>query len=74
VVSLDCSDDDRTTEALARLRKELEFADPVDEPPPCPCPGLARFTAANRDLLFRQRIGSALGTARIGRTVTMVIS
>ena len=38
-------------EALARLRGLLSLDEPVDEPPACPYPGLARFTAANRDLL-----------------------
>jgi tetratricopeptide (TPR) repeat protein len=52
LVGLDCSDEARTTEALARLRKLLALVEPVDQPPACPYPGLARFTAANRDLLF----------------------
>ncbi|HEX8115546.1 MAG TPA: TIR domain-containing protein, partial [Kofleriaceae bacterium] len=61
LVSLDCSDTSRTTESLTRLRKELELAEPVDERPCCPYPGLARFTATNRHLLFgrdgdRQRL------------------
>jgi type II secretory pathway predicted ATPase ExeA len=38
--------------ALARLRELLALEEPVDECPECPYPGLARFTAANRDLLF----------------------
>jgi len=52
LVGLDCSDEAHTVEALARLRKLLAMEDPVDEPPACPYPGLERFTAANRDLLF----------------------
>jgi hypothetical protein len=52
MVGLDCSDDEQATAALARLRKLLALDAPVDERPACPYPGLARFTAANRDLLF----------------------
>ncbi|HEX8112952.1 MAG TPA: AAA family ATPase [Kofleriaceae bacterium] len=52
LVGLDCSDEDRTVESMARLRRLLALKPPVDEPPACPYPGLARFTAANRDLLF----------------------
>jgi hypothetical protein len=52
LVGLDCSDEERTTAALARLRTLLALDEPVDERPACPYPGLARFTEANRDLLF----------------------
>jgi hypothetical protein len=52
LVGLDCSDETRTVDALARLRDLLAVPDPVDEPPACPYPGLETFTAANRDLLF----------------------
>jgi tetratricopeptide (TPR) repeat protein len=52
LVGLDCSDETSTVAALARLRKLLALEAPVNERPPCPYPGLARFTAANRELLF----------------------
>jgi tetratricopeptide (TPR) repeat protein len=52
LVGLDCSDEAHTVEALARLRKILALEPPIDERPACPYPGLERFTAANRDLLF----------------------
>jgi hypothetical protein len=52
LIGLDCSDEARTVEALTRLRNLLALPEPADEPPPCPYPGLERFTAANRDLLF----------------------
>jgi hypothetical protein len=52
MVGLDCTDEERTEEALARLRRVLKLEDPVEEPPTCPYPGLERFTAANRHLLF----------------------
>jgi len=52
LVGLDCSDEAHTVEALARLRKILALDTPIDERPACPYPGLERFTAANRDLLF----------------------
>ena len=52
LVNLDCSDEPSTAAALARLRTLLALEAPVDERPACPYPGLARFTAANRDLLF----------------------
>ncbi len=52
LVSLDCSDEEQTTAALARLRKLLALGEPTDERPACPYPGLARFTEANRDLFF----------------------
>src|SRR4051812_19541068 len=42
LVGLDCSDEDRTVEAMARLRRLLALKSPVDEPPACPYPGLAR--------------------------------
>lgn len=51
-VALDCTDEAHTVRALARLRGLLELAQPVCERPACPYPGLARFTAANRHLLF----------------------
>jgi hypothetical protein len=52
LVGLDCSDDEQATAALARLRKLLALDEPIDDRPACPYPGLARFTPANRDLLF----------------------
>jgi RecA/RadA recombinase len=52
LIGLDCSDETRTVDALARLRDLLALPDPTDEPPACPYPGLETFTAANRDLLF----------------------
>lgn len=52
LIGLDCSDEARTVEALTRLRDLLALPEPADELPPCPYPGLERFTAANRDLLF----------------------
>lgn len=52
LVGLDCSDEEHATAALARLRKLLALDEPIDERPACPYPGLARFTEANRDLLF----------------------
>lgn len=52
LVGLDCSDEAHTVDALARLRGLLALEEPVDEPPACPYPGLERFTATNRDLLF----------------------
>jgi len=52
LIGLDCSDEAHTVAALAQLRKLLELPEPVDARPACPYPGLERFTAANRDLLF----------------------
>jgi len=52
LIGLDCSDEAHTVTALAQLRKLLELPEPVDARPICPYPGLERFTAANRDLLF----------------------
>jgi hypothetical protein len=52
VVGLDCSDEAHTVSSLARLRAILALDTPIDERPACPYPGLERFTAANRDLLF----------------------
>jgi len=52
LVGLDCSDEGHTVAALARLRQILALEAPIDERPACPYPGLERFTAANRDLLF----------------------
>ena len=52
LVGLDCSDKAQTVASLARLRTLLALDEPIDERPLCPYPGLARFTAANRDLLF----------------------
>jgi tetratricopeptide (TPR) repeat protein len=61
LVGLDCSDDAHTTESLARLRRILTLDSPIDARPACPYPGLERFTAANRDLLFgRDRDKDAL--------------
>jgi len=52
LVGLDCSDEAHTVASLAQLRKLLELPEPIDERPVCPYPGLERFTATNRDLLF----------------------
>lgn len=49
LVGLDCSDETSTVMALARLRTLLALNSPADERPACPYPGLALFTAANRD-------------------------
>jgi tetratricopeptide (TPR) repeat protein len=52
LVALDCSDERQMVEAMARLRNLLVLEEPSDVPPSCPYPGLARFTVANRDLMF----------------------
>lgn len=61
LVGLDCSTEDHTVESMARLRALLGLGETIDALPACPYPGLARFTAANRDLLFgRDRDRDAL--------------
>jgi tetratricopeptide (TPR) repeat protein len=75
LVRLDCSDDAHTLGSLAQLRAMLTLEVPVDERPACPYPGLARFTAANRDLLFgrdgdRQRL---VDRVRAGHSRILVV-
>jgi hypothetical protein len=52
IVGLDCSAEQRTVESLERLRRLLEQPQAFSVPPVCPYPGLERFSAANRHLLF----------------------
>jgi len=75
LVGLDCSDDARTDEALARLRRLLELDEPTAETPGCPYPGLERFTAANRHLLFGrdQDRDAVLHRIRSGHTRLLVL-
>src|SRR5215510_9443408 len=44
LVGLDCSDEDRTSAALARLRVLLSLDEPTCTRPTCPYPGLATST------------------------------
>lgn len=52
LVELDCTNEQRTEQSLARLGRLLGLVEPVSRPPACPYPGLEHFTAANRHLMF----------------------
>jgi tetratricopeptide (TPR) repeat protein len=65
LVGLDCSDEPHTVQSLARLRELLALEPPIDHPPACPYPGLERFTAVNRDLLFGRDADRAALVQRI---------
>lgn len=75
LVALDCSDEGHTVESMVRLRKLLMLDPPIDVPPACPYPGLARFTTANRDLLFGRDgdRNALLQRIRAGHTRVLIV-